>query len=161
MLTVNIICVGKLKEAYWRDACAEYSKRLGAFCRLGVIELPESRLSQKPSDSEIKAALASEAKLMLPYIEQKSAFNIAMCIEAAQLSSEELAQRIETAAVGGASVVNFVIGSSFGLDYGVKKACQMRLSMSKMTFPHQLTRVMTLEQIYRAFSINAGTKYHK
>lgn len=161
MLTVNVICVGKLKEAYWRDACAEYVKRLGAFCRINIVELPESRLSQKPSDGEIAAALIAEAKLMKPYIEQKGAFSIAMCIEGGQVTSEELSKRLEDAAVGGASIVNFIIGSSFGLDAEVKKACRMRLSMSKMTFPHQLARVMVLEQIYRAFSISSGGKYHK
>lgn len=161
MLTVNIICVGKLKEAYWRDACSEYIKRLGAFCKLNVVELPESKLSQKPGAAETTAALAAEGKLMRPYIAQKGAFSIAMCIEAGQLSSEELAAKIEAASVGGASIINLVIGSSFGLDPEIKKLCSMRLSISKMTFPHQLARVMTLEQIYRAFSINAGAKYHK
>lgn len=161
MLAVNVICVGKLKEAYWRDACAEYAKRLGAYCKLNIVELAESKLSQKPSDGEIKAALYSEGRMMLPYIGQKGAYNIAMCIEAAQLTSEELAAKIEQVSVGGASTVNFVIGSSFGLDSEIKKLCNMRLSISKMTLPHQLARVVTLEQIYRAFSINAGAKYHK
>lgn len=161
MLGVNIICVGKLKEAYWRDACAEYQKRLGAYCKLNVIELAESRLPQKPSDGEIKAALASEGRMMKPYIEQRGAFSIAMCIEAAQISSEDLAEKIEQTSVGGASVINFVIGSSFGLDPEIKKLCNMRLSVSKMTLPHQLARVVIMEQIYRAFSISAGAKYHK
>ena len=161
MIGVNVICVGKLKEAYWRDACAEYQKRLGAFCKINIVELPESKLSQKPGESEISAALASEGKLMRPYIEQKGAYSIAMCIEGVQLSSEDLARKIETSAVGGASVINFIIGSSFGLDPEIKRLCGHRLSISKMTLPHQLARVVVLEQIYRAFSINAGNKYHK
>lgn len=161
MLGVNVICVGKLKEAYWRDACAEYSKRLGAYCKLNIVELAESKLSQKPSDGEIAAALSTEGRMMLPYIGQKGAYSIAMCIEAAQLTSEELASKIEQVSVSGASTINFVIGSSFGLDPEIKKLCNMRLSISKMTLPHQLARVVTLEQIYRAFSINAGAKYHK
>lgn len=161
MLTVNIVCIGRLKEAYWRDACAEYVKRLGAFCKISVVELPESRLPEKPSVGEISAALSAEAKQMKPYLEQKGAFSIAMCIEGGQLTSEELSKRFEEAAVGGSSTLNFLIGSSFGLDPQIKKSCRMRLSMSKMTFPHQLARVMVLEQIYRALSISAGGKYHK
>ena len=161
MLGVNILCVGKLKEAYWRDACAEYQKRLGAYCKINVIELSESKLPQKPSDGEIKAALAAEGKAMMPYLGQKGCFNIAMCIEGGQMSSEALAAKLEEVAVGGMSVVNIVIGSSFGLDPDIKRLCDMRLSISKMTLPHQLARVVILEQIYRAFSINAGAKYHK
>lgn len=161
MLGVNIICVGKLKEAYWREACAEYAKRLGAYCKLNIVELSESKLSQKPSDGEIRAALSAEGRAMIPYIAQKCAYSIAMCIEGPQLSSEELAAKTEQVSVGGTSVINFIIGSSFGLDPDIKKLCDMRLSISKMTLPHQLARVVTLEQIYRAFSINAGAKYHK
>ena len=161
MGNVNVVCVGKLKEAYWRDACAEYLKRLGAFCKPLVVELPESRLSQKPSDGEIAAALQSEAKLMTPYIEQKGAYNIAMCIEGKMLSSEELSVKLEQAGVSGFGTVNFFIGSSFGLDEEIKRACDLRLSISKMTLPHQLARVVLLEQIYRAYSISAGNKYHK
>lgn len=161
MGNVNIVCVGKLKEAYWRDACAEYLKRLGAYCKANVIELGEARLSQKPSDGEIAAALSSEAKMMMPYIEQKGAFNIAMCIEGKMLSSEELAVRLEQAGVSGYGTVNFFIGSSFGLDPGIKEACDLRLSISRMTLPHQLARVVLMEQVYRGYSILGGAKYHK
>ena len=161
MGNVNIVCVGKLKESYWRDACAEYLKRLGAYCKANVIELGESRLSQKPSDGEIAAALSSEAKMMMPYIEQKGAFNIAMCIEGKMLSSEELAARLEQAGVSGYGTVNFFIGSSFGLDPAIKEACDLRLSISRMTLPHQLARVVLMEQIYRGYSILGGAKYHK
>ncbi len=161
MMNVNIICVGKLKEAYLRDACAEYIKRLGSFCRVNVIELSESRLSDNPSEKEIASALSQEAKLMQGYLTAKGAFNIAMCIEGGQLSSPELSRQIEKISVDGFSTVNFVIGSSFGIDADVKSQCKIRLSMSKMTFPHQLARVMLLEQIYRAFSISANSKYHK
>lgn len=161
MGNVNIVCVGKLKEAYWRDACAEYLKRLGAFCRPNIVELPESRLSQNPSIGEINAALAAEAKLMKPHLEQKGTLNVAMCIEGTMLSSEELAARIDQAGVAGMGNINFFIGSSFGLDGEVKRTCDLRLSISKMTFPHQLARVVLLEQIYRAYSILSGGKYHK
>lgn len=161
MLAVNVICVGKLKEAYWREACAEYQKRLAAYCRFSVIELSEARLSQKPTEGEIASALSREAKLMEPYIAQKGAFSVALCVEAPQLSSEQLSQKIEAAAVGGAGTVNFFIGSSFGLSDEIKRACDFRLGLSKLTFPHQLARVILFEQIYRALSISAGAKYHK
>lgn len=161
MTAVNIVCVGKLKEAYWRDACAEYSKRMGAYAKFKVVELNESRLSDSPSEREISQALEAEGKLMLQYAEMKNAFNIAMCIEGTQLSSEGLAQKISGACVSGASTINLFIGSSFGLCDEIKKRASLKLSISKMTLPHQLARVVTLEQIYRAFAINAGSKYHK
>ncbi len=159
MLSVNVVCVGKLKESYWREACAEYAKRLSAYCKFAVVELPEARISQKPSDAEIAAALAAEGKLMRQYLDEKGAFNVALCVEAKQLSSEELAERLAAEAVGGASTVNFFIGSS--LDPKIKADCRLQLGLSRMTLPHQLARVVLVEQIYRAFSINAGAKYHK
>ncbi len=161
MIAVNVVCVGKLKEAYWRDAIAEYSKRLGAYSKLKIVELNESRLSDNPSEKEILQALEAESKAMMPYAEIKGAFNIAMCIEGSQLSSEDLAKKISQASVSGDSTVNFFIGSSFGLDESIKKKANFKLSISKMTLPHQLARVVTLEQIYRAFAINSGSKYHK
>ena len=131
MIRINLIAVGKLKEKYWRDAAAEYSKRLGAFCKLEIVELNESRLSDSPSEKEIAAALENEAKAMKGYTDIKGAYNIAMCIEGKQLSSEKLSK------------------------------ADLRLSMSEMTFPHQLARIMLLEQVYRAFQISANTRYHK
>ncbi len=160
-MDVNVVCVGKLKESYWRDACAEYEKRLGAYCRINIIELPESRLSLKPSEGEIRAALSAEGKAILKYLGVKNSYSVALCIEAGQLSSEALSKKIEDVSVGGASVINFVVGSSFGLDENVKQSCDLRLGISKMTLPHQLARVVLLEQIYRAFSIIGGGKYHK
>ena len=161
MLKVNIVCVGKLKEGYWREAVGEYSKRLGAYCTFTVAELPESRLPDSPAAAQIQSALEKEAALMEKYLSGKSALNIALCIEGKTLTSEQLAARLSRAAVEGSSTVNFYIGSSFGLSEEVKRRCDLRLSMSPMTFPHQLARVMLAEQIYRAFSINAGSKYHK
>lgn len=161
MMNVNIVAVGKLKESYFRDACAEYSKRLGAFCKLKVNELPESRLSENPSEKEIASALAAEGKSMLPFINAKGSFNIAMCIEGTKMSSEKLAEKISAASVSGKSTLSFFIGSSFGISDEIKKMCDMSLSMSEMTFPHMLARVMLIEQIYRAFQINNGGKYHK
>ncbi|SDA19157.1 23S rRNA (pseudouridine1915-N3)-methyltransferase [Ruminococcus sp. YE71] len=161
MLKVTIVCVGKLKEGYWRDAVSEYTKRLGAYCTFSVAELPESRLPDSPSDKEIAAALEKEACLMDKYLTAKGAYNIAMCIEGKTISSEELSKKLTDAAVGGYSAVNLFIGSSFGLADRVKRSCGFRLSMSPMTFPHQLARVMLCEQVYRAFSIAANAKYHK
>lgn len=161
MLNVNIITVGKLKESYLRDACAEYAKRLGAFCKLNITELAESRLPDNPSEKEIKAALSAEAKAMLPILSGKDCYNITMCIEGKQLSSEKLAEKIGKISVDGKSVLNIVIGSSCGIAEEVKAMSDFRLSMSEMTFPHQLARVMVLEQIYRGFQILNGGKYHK
>ncbi len=161
MLRVNIIAVGKLKESYWRSAESEYLKRLGPSCKAQVIELPESRLPSEPSQKETEKALAAEAALMQPYLDTRGAYNIAMCIEGRQLTSEQLSETLSDCTVRGYSTVNFFIGSSFGLDEKLKRDCALRLSMSKLTFPHQLARVMLLEQTYRAFQIAEHTKYHK
>lgn len=160
-MTINIICIGKLKESYWREACSEYIKRLGAYGSAKIVELSEIRLSDNPSEGEIAKCLENEAKAILPYMEQKNSYNIAMCIEGSQLSSEVLAQKIDSAMVSGSSTVNFVIGSSFGLADSVKRRADFKLSISKMTLPHQLARVVVCEQVYRAFAINNGSKYHK
>lgn len=161
MMNINLITVGKLKERYLRDAVSEYSKRLSGFCRLNIRELSESKLSDNPSEKEILNALSNEAKIIENYIDKKSAFNIAMCIEGKQLSSDELSSKIEEIGVSGKSTINFIIGSSFGIADEIKSLADLKLSMSKMTFPHQLARVLLLEQIYRAFQISSGGKYHK
>lgn len=161
MIKVNIVCVGKLKEAYWSDAVAEYSKRLGGYCSFSVAELSESRLPDSPSAGQITAALEKEAAAMEKFLSMKNSLNVAMCIEGKMLSSEALSQRIQNAVNGGCGTINFFIGSSHGLSNSVKDRCALRLSMSPMTFPHQLARVMLSEQIYRAFSIASGGKYHK
>lgn len=159
MLSVKIITVGTLKEGYLRDAVAEYSKRLSAFCKLSVIQLKEAKLSDSPSDKEIASALDAEAKMILGEMSPRS-YKIAMCVEGKQMPSEKLAEKLESIS-SERSEVCFIIGSSFGLSDKVKNAADMRLSVSELTFPHQLLRVMLLESIYRAFTINAGTKYHK
>lgn len=161
MISVNLIVVGRLKEKYWHDAVKEYSKRLSAFCKLEIVELNEVRLSDNPSQKEIDACLLSEGKHMLPYIRQNNSYTIAMCIEGKELSSVALSERLETETVGGTSTFNFIIGSSFGISPEIKSASDFKLSMSPMTFPHQLARVILLEQIYRAFSISNNSKYHK
>ncbi len=159
MLTVQIICIGKLKEAYWREACAEYAKRLQAFCRFSIVELAESRLPENPSQAQIEIALNAEGKKILSAAAGSSLF--ALCIEGKQLSSEQLAEKINTLSVNGMSSVSFLIGSSFGLSNEVKQDADFRLSMSPMTFPHQLARIMLCEQTYRAFQIMNNGKYHK
>ena len=160
MLNITIIAVGKLKEQYLRDASAEYQKRLSAFCKLSIIEIPPEKLSDNPSAKEIENALNNEAKKIIEKI-PKGAKVYSMCIEGKQRSSEELSAEIENLAVEGASNIVFIIGGSFGLSDEVKKLSAFRLSMSKMTFPHQIARIMLLEQIYRAMQISIGTKYHK
>lgn len=161
MLNVNLITVGKLKESYLRDACAEYQKRLQAFCKLNIVELNESRLPDSPSEKEIKTALSNEGKTMMSLLSGNSCYNITMCIEGKQLSSVKFAEKLEKISVDGKSTVNIVIGSSFGIADEIKAMSDFKLSMSEMTFPHQLARVMLLEQLYRAFQINSGGKYHK
>lgn len=161
MLNVNLIVVGKLKESYLREACAEYVKRLGAFCKITVMELSESKLPDSPSEKEIRTALANEGKSIAAILSGKDCYNIAMCIEGRQLSSEKLAEKIGGISVAGKSVLNIVIGSSHGISEDVKRLSDFRLSMSEMTFPHQLARIMVLEQVYRAFQILNGGKYHK
>lgn len=159
MLRVKVICIGKLKENYLREAQAEYLKRLGAFCKAEVIELPEAKLPDNPSEALINDGLKKEAKKILAEI-PKGAYVYSLCIEGKSVSSEELAAKIEEN-TGNTSNVAFIIGSSFGLDEEVKRQSSFKLSFSKMTFPHQLARIMLLEQIYRAFAINNNTKYHK
>ena len=160
MLNINIICVGKLKEDYLRAACAEYQKRLGAFCRLNITELTPARLPENPNSSQIAAALADEGERILAKITNSDAV-FAMCIEGKMLSSEALSAEIGKLGIDGFGSLCFIIGGSHGLDPRVKNRAKIRLSMSPMTFPHQLARVMLLEQIYRAFMISSGGKYHK
>ena len=159
MLTIRILCIGKLKEAYWQAACEEYEKRLRPFCKFEITELPEHRLPNHPSQSEITTGLEKEGRQMLDAL--GSGVCIPLCIEGKELSSPQLADKIESLAIEGTSEICFVIGSSYGLSEQVKQAGKFRLSMSKMTFPHQLARVMLCEQIYRAFQILNHGKYHK
>lgn len=160
MLNIELITVGKLKEDYLRNACAEYIKRIGAYAKIKVTELAESRMPDSPSDKEIANALENEAKAILAAVPKDSAV-ITMCIEGKTMSSEDFSARLEKFAVDGKSTISIIIGSSWGLSETVKKASSLRLSMSPMTFPHQLARVMVLEQIYRALSISNNGKYHK
>lgn len=156
MLEVRLICVGKLKEAYWRDAVAEYEKRLRPLCSFEIIELPEVKLPAGPSAAQIGQALEQEGRAIL---EKTAGTVFPLCIEGKELDSPALAEKLSSA-MRFPGAVSFVIGSSHGLSPQVKAAGE-RLSMSPMTFPHQLARVMLCEQIYRAFQILKGSKYHK
>jgi len=160
MQSVTVLCVGKLKEKFYADACAEYQKRLSRYCKLMIVELPEHRLGDAPSDAEIAAALEREADAILDRLPRGGAV-VALCVEGRELSSERLAETMARYAGRGVSQLTFLIGGSFGMAERVKAAADLRLSMSPMTFPHHLARVMLLEQIYRAYQIQNGTKYHK
>jgi len=160
MININIICVGKLKEDYLKNACAEYEKRLGAFCKLRITELTPARLPESPNEAQIEAALSDEGERILSKISPSDGV-FALCIEGKEMSSESFSKEIEKCAVSGFGTLCFIIGGSHGLSSAVKSRAKYRLSMSPITFPHQLARVMLLEQIYRAFMISSGGKYHK
>ena len=160
MQKVTIICVGKLKEKFYADAVSEYAKRLSRFCKLDIVELPEERQPDEPSQAQIDAALLRESEAIRGKI-PAGAHVIAMCVEGKERSSEELARLMAESANRGESHLVFLIGGSFGMHPSIKAQAAVKLSMSPMTFPHHLLRVMLLEQIYRGYQINAGTRYHK
>ena len=160
MQKITVMCVGKLKEKFYLEAAAEYAKRLQRHCRLEIVELPEQRLPEAPNQGEIDAALEREAAAIREKLPRGGAL-VAMCIEGQLLSSEDLSRKFQDFALGGKSQVTFLIGGSFGLHPSLKTQADLRLSMSPMTFPHHLARVMLLEQIYRAYQIQEGTRYHK
>ncbi len=160
MYKITILCVGGLKESYWRDACAEYQKRLKPFCRFSIIEVSEERVPDKPSEAQLKAVIDAEGERLLAKLDPAS-MPVVLCIEGKEQSSEQLAAMIERAAVGGDGHLTFLIGGSWGLSEAVKARARVRLSMSSMTFPHQLARVMLCEQLYRAMQILSGGQYHK
>lgn len=159
MLNIRVVCVGKLKETYWQDACREYAKRLGPFCRFSITEIGEARLPENPSQAQIGAALRAEGEKLLSAA--CGSTTVSLCVEGRMLSSPQLAKEIEMLALTGHSSLSFFIGSSFGLSEEVKRSSMLHLSMSPMTFPHQLARVMLCEQLYRAFQISGNGKYHK
>ena len=160
MQRVTILCVGKLKEKFYIDAAAEYVKRLQRSCKLDIVELPEYRLPEEPSPAEIQKALQAEGAAIRERLSKGGAV-VALCIEGKPCSSVELSRRMQELAVSGKSQLTFLIGGSVGLSEDLKRQADWRLSMSPMTFPHHLARIMLLEQIYRACQIAAGTKYHK
>ena len=159
MLSVNIICIGKLKEKYLESAIEEYSKRLSSLCKFNIIELSEERLPDNPSELQIKKAIEAESNRILGKI-SKGDFVFSMCIEGKNISSQKLSEKLEKISLDH-SVVDFIIGGSYGLSDELKARSNFKLSLGLMTFPHQLCRVILSEQIYRAFQISKNTKYHK
>lgn len=159
-MVIKIIAVGKLKEPYFREAFSEYEKRLSAFCRLTVEEVAQVKLPDEPTDGEISRALDAEADAILRRIPDGSCV-VPLCIEGKQLPSEKFAAFISERTAAGANTFVFIIGGSCGLSDRVKKAADFKMSMSEMTFPHRLARVMLAEQLYRAFAIINNRKYHK
>ena len=160
MFEITLICMGKLKEKFYLSAAAEYEKRLKGYCRFQILELPEVRLPDDPSPAEIAAGLEKEAEQILNKI-PKGAWFCTLTPEGRMHTSEELADKLQDVKLSGKSSACFLIGSSFGIAPRVKAAADLKLSMSPMTFPHHLARIMVLEQLYRAESIQAGSKYHK
>lgn len=160
MLSVRLICVGKLKEAFYRQACAEYEKRLGGYCKIEIVEVAEQRLPENASGAMVEAALRQEAARIQEKIPAGAAL-VALCVEGKELSSQAFSEWLKKAALSGVSRLCLLIGGSVGLEEGLKKSAALRLSMSQMTFPHHLARVMALEQLYRALNLAAGGKYHK
>ena len=160
MFEITLITMGKLKEKFYLSAAAEYEKRLKGYCRFQIIELPECRLPENPSAAEISTGLDKEAEWILSKI-PKGAWFCIFTPEGKLLSSEALADKMKSVKNLGKSSACFLIGSSFGMAQRVKDRADFKLSMSPMTFPHHLARVMVLEQLYRAEAIQAGSKYHK
>jgi len=160
MLSISLICVGRMREQHYISAFAEYEKRLKPYCHFELTELAESKLPQDPSQAEIDAGLKKEAAQIESRI-PSGAYVVALCIEGRQFGSSAFADLLQKCANDGKSKICFIIGSSFGLDSCIKNRADLRLSMSEMTFPHHLARVMLAEQIYRGIMIIEGSKYHK
>ncbi len=160
MQKIDLICLGRLSARYYADAVAEYRKRLAAFCDFTVTELPEAPLPERPAPAQVQKALGQEGAAILK-ARRRGAYLAAFCVEGRPFSSEELAALLRQRAVGGAGDIAFVIGSSHGLAEDVKAAADAKLSLGRITLPHQLARVVVCEQLYRACTINAGMKYHK
>ena len=160
MLSIHILCVGKLKERFYIDAAQEYQKRLSPYCKLVLTELPEEKLPKNPSQGEIDGALRREAAAIRAKLPPNDNL-VALCVEGRMRSSQELAQLLAAWKQNSTRRLVFLIGGSYGLDEGLKAEASAKLSMSPMTFPHHLARVMLLEQIYRGFKIQEGSPYHK
>lgn len=160
MFDITLITMGKLKEKFYISAAQEYTKRLSGYCHFTLVELPESRLPENPSPAEIAVGLEKEAETILARIPKSSWFCV-FTPEGKELSSEKFAEKMKDVKLSGKSSAIFLIGSSFGMAPKVKERADFRLSMGPMTFPHHLARIMVLEQLYRAETIQAGSKYHK
>lgn len=160
MLTVKFICVGKMRERFYCEAFEEYTKRLSAYCRVVCVEPAEQRLSDRPSQAEIEAALSREAVEIEKQI-PPDAYVVALCVEGREVPSEAMAELISARENSGKPRLCFLVGGSFGLADCIKNRADLKLSMSKMTFPHHLARVMLAEQLYRGYKIREGSSYHK
>lgn len=159
MINLTVIAVGKLKEKYLRDGCGEYIKRLGAFSKVNIVEIDEEKIGDNPSNAQIKTVIEKEGQRIIKKIPKSSAV-ITLCIEGKEYSSPDFSKLIENISMNNSSIC-FIIGGSFGLSDEVKSLSSSKLSFGKMTLPHQLARMVLLEQIYRAFSISNNSKYHK
>lgn len=159
-MRIRIVCIGKLKEKYWTDAVDEYTKRISRYCDIEIVQLKESRLPDKASASDEQTVIYEEGQTILKNIKDGT-YVITLEVKGKQLSSEELAEKIERLPIEGRSDITFVIGGSLGLSKEVSQRADFKLSFSKMTFPHQMMRVVLLEQIYRAFKIIKNETYHK
>lgn len=160
IMKIKIICVGKIKEKYLKDAIDEYKKRLSRFATVEITELSDEKIPDNPSKAQMDIVLKKEGDKILEKI-GASDFLITLCVEGKNLSSEELAHKISDICLMGNSTITFVIGGSLGIREDIKNLSKLKLSFSKMTFPHQLMRVILLEQVYRSFKINANEEYHK
>lgn len=156
MISVNLICVGKVKEKYIKSGIAEFEKRLSSYIKFKVIELKEDG-----NDNDRDASINKESLAIMEELNKKKAYNILLDIDGKDFSSEEMAEKIEELSIKGNSSFNFVIGGSYGVSDELKKFVDLRLTFSRMTFPHQLMRLIFIEQLYRWFSILKNTKYHK
>lgn len=160
MINIDVIAVGKLKEKFLQDGCAEYLKRLGAYAKVNIVEIKEERISDNPSEKEISNVIEKEGERILSKI-KKDSFVVPLCIEGIGFDSPSFSKEIASATLKGFNNIVFVIGGSYGLSDRVKGLGKVKLSFGKMTLPHQLTRLVLLEQIYRAFQIMNNGKYHK
>lgn len=160
MLKISVLCIGRLKERYFEGASAEYIKRLSGYCKIEVTELEEGFLPANPTPAQVDQALYKEGDMLISKV-IKDAYTIAACIEGTEMSSTELSAFLLSLTEKGISRLCFFIGGSHGLHANIKAHARYMFSMSKMTFPHQLARIMLLEQLYRAFKIAEGGKYHK
>lgn len=159
-MKISILCVGKVKEKFYRDAIDEFCKRLSRYCKLDIVEVVDEKTDETASENEIRLVKSKEGERILKNIKDDT-YVIALCIDGKQLDSEELSHKIETLGISGTSHICFVIGGSLGLADEVIRRADYKLSFSKMTFPHQLMRVILLEQIYRAYRIMNNEPYHK
>ena len=159
-MNIQVVCIGKLKEKYWNEALLEYRKRLGKYCTLSIDELKEERLPDNASNAQEEGVKAEEGKRILDRL-KAGAYVIALDVQGKEFSSEALAEKMKDLAINGRSDVAFIIGGSLGLSDAVLGRADLRLSFSKMTFPHQMMRIILLEQIYRSFKINRNEAYHK